>query len=175
MEEEDANAGPQRQCPNCGLAVPEVGSFFWLHLSQCDPQAFGHFAEGSPLPPRNVSKAAPTDATLAAAADAARKRQQAAAALLAATLGRNDSTPNAVASKNNDKDETPPREQSLRELAGLAEQMASRLGTKNPLQEAELTTSSDALDTTRLTSLSTALISRSQGPFVPINEPLVKL
>merc|ERR1711916_214169 len=37
----------QRSCPKCGVNVPEVGSFFWLHLSQCDPVAFGHYAEGA--------------------------------------------------------------------------------------------------------------------------------
>lgn len=40
-----------RKCPQCEKQIPMVGSFYWLHLSQCDIGNFWRYVEGSKEPP----------------------------------------------------------------------------------------------------------------------------
>ncbi len=43
-----------RKCPSCDKLIPCVGSFFWLHLSQCDSANFHEYVEGLRSLPRLV-------------------------------------------------------------------------------------------------------------------------
>ena len=108
-------------------------------------------------PPRG-----PTDATLRAAAEAATKRRQAASALLAATM-RDSQSPESASETSMS------REEALRELAGLAEQMAGRLAAQEST-EAEPTSPASA-NVTRKKDL----VGPAEGPYEPTKEPLLKL
>ena len=156
FEDEEGDGGIQRKCPSCGLAVPEVGSFFWLHLSQCDPQAFGHYAEGSSFP--NRPSRGPTDVTLRGASEAARKRRQAADALLSAA--------------EIDLQDEGTREESLQELAGLAKDMAERLSTKKTDAKYD---NDEQIESNWIPNSNQPLIGPARGAYAPLNEPLLKL
>lgn len=43
-----------RKCPSCEKMVPSVGTFFWLHLSQCDTATFHEYIDGVKTAPRPV-------------------------------------------------------------------------------------------------------------------------
>jgi hypothetical protein len=71
-----------RKCPACDKAVPDSGSFYLLHLAQCDVAAWTHVMQGDvPLPPAVSAGGRGEERLTAVAQEEARARLARSAAL----------------------------------------------------------------------------------------------
>jgi hypothetical protein len=167
----------QRQCPKCESIVPEVGSFFWLHLSQCDPQSFGSYAEGSQAlggafasntESESHSQVVIGGEQLKEVGTEVRERKERVGGILDEIMKANREELEEMI-----RDNQKMKEQSLRELALQADQMGKDLSNSN-VPDAN----NDREDTVKVEPPVTwekPLITQTNAPYTFTKGPLLRL